>query len=86
MDWEKMYGQFVREMPEQVDRERTWEWMKKSDLKVENEALIFAAQEQALRTNVVKFNIDDKRNSSLCRLCGDIVTRMNLSLILYVEY
>ena len=24
-----MYGQFVREMPETVDRERAWEWMKK---------------------------------------------------------
>jgi len=43
----RMYGQFVREMPESVDKDRTWEWMRKSDLKVETEALIFAAQEQA---------------------------------------
>ena len=28
-----MYGKFVCEMPENVDRERTWEWMSKSDLK-----------------------------------------------------
>ena len=58
-------------MPENVDRERTWEWMRKSDLKVETEALIFAAQEQALRTNAVKFNIDKTKNNPLCRLCGE---------------
>ena len=32
-----------------------------SDLKVETEALMFAAQEHALRTNAVKFNIDKKQ-------------------------
>ena len=30
----RMYGQFVREMPESVDKDRTWEWMRKSDLKL----------------------------------------------------
>ena len=68
----KMYGQFVREMPESVDKDRTWEWMRKSDLTVETEALTFAAQEQALRTNAVKFNIDRIKNSPLCRLCGEM--------------
>ena len=68
----RMYGQFAREMPESVDKDRTWEWMRKSDLKVETEALIFAAQEQALRTNAVKFNIDRTKNSPLCRLCGEL--------------
>ena len=67
----RMYEQFVREIPESVDRERTWEWMKKGDLKVEIEALIFAAQEQALRTNAVKFNIEITKNSPLCRLCDE---------------
>ena len=73
-DMEKTGLQFVREMPEKVDRERTertWEWMRKSDLTVETEALIFAAQEQALSTNAVKFNIDKTKNSPLCRLCGE---------------
>ena len=66
-----MYGQFVREMPEQVDRERTRKWMRKSDLKVETEELIFAAQEKALSTHAVKFNVDKTRNRLLCRLCGE---------------
>ena len=39
-------------------------------MKVKNEALIFAAQEQALRTNYVKFNIDKSVDSPLCRMCN----------------
>ena len=53
----KMHGQFLRDMPETVDKDKMWEWTRKSDLKIGTEALIFAAQEQALRTNYVKFNI-----------------------------
>ena len=66
----KMYGQFLREMPETVHRDKTSDWTRKNDLKVETEALIFAAQEQALRTNYVKFNIDNSVNSPLCRMCN----------------
>ena len=39
-------------------------------MKVATEALIFAAQEQALRTNYVKFNIDKSVDSPLCRMCN----------------
>ena len=65
-----MYGQLLREMPETVDKDRNWEWTRKSELKVETEALIFAAQEQALRTNYVKFNIDKSVDSPLCWMCN----------------
>ena len=41
-------------MPETVDKDKTWEWTRKIDLEVETEALIFAAQEQALKTNNVQ--------------------------------
>ena len=61
-----MYGQFLREKLETVDKNKTWEWTRKSDLKVETEAPIFAAQEQALRTNCV--NIDESVDSPLCRM------------------
>ena len=49
-----MYGQFLREMPGTVDKDNTWEWTRKIDLEVETEALIFGAQEQALKTNNVQ--------------------------------
>ena len=51
-------------------RQLTWEWTTKGDLTVKTEALIFAAQEQALRTNYVKINIDKSVDSPLSRLCG----------------
>ena len=66
----KMYGQFVREMPENVDRDKTWQWLSKCDLKIGTEALLCAAQEQAIRTNYVKHYIDKTSESPLCRLCG----------------
>ena len=47
----KMHGQFVREMPNKVDKDKTWQWLSKSDLKIETEALLCAAQEQTIRTN-----------------------------------
>ena len=39
----KMYGQFVREMPENVDRDKTWQWLSKCDLKIGTEELLCAA-------------------------------------------
>ena len=64
----KMYGQFVREMPE-TDEKETWYWLRKADLKVETEAMLCAAQEQAIRTNYVKHKIDKTAQSPLCRMC-----------------
>ena len=65
-----MHDQFLREMGEGVDKRETGRWLRKADLKVETEALICAAQEQALRKNYVKFNIDKNGESPLCRMCG----------------
>ena len=63
-----MYGQFVREMPETKDEKETWHWLRKADLKVETEAMLYAAQEQAIRTNYVKHKIDKTAQSTLCRM------------------
>ena len=57
-----------REMPEKVDKDKTWNWLVRSDLKVETEALC-AAQEQAIRTNYVKYHIDKSIDNPLCRMC-----------------
>ena len=66
----KMYGQFIRERSEKVDKEKTWYWLSRSDIKIETEALLCAAQEQAIRTNYIKYHIDKSIDSSLCRMCG----------------
>ena len=41
----KMYGQFIKEMPENVDKNETWQWLSKCDLMIGTEALLCAAQE-----------------------------------------
>ena len=39
----RMYGQYLREMPETTDEQETWYWLRKADLKVETEAMLCAA-------------------------------------------
>ena len=66
-----MHGQFLRDMPETTDAEQTWSWLISSDLKVQMEAFICAAQEQALGTNDVKHHSDWTAESPICRMCSE---------------
>ena len=67
----RMYGQFVREMLEEIDKDLSWKWLMQGDLKVQTEAAICAAQEQALRTNYTKNKTDKTSENPLCRMCGE---------------
>ena len=44
-------------------------------LKKGDRRLILAAQEQAFRTNSIKYSIDKTSETPLCRLCGDATER-----------
>ena len=66
----KMDGQFVRDHGDDVEKQKSWEWVTKADLKATTEALIFVAQEQAIRTNYVRFLTDKTISSPLCRMSG----------------
>ena len=65
-----MYGQFLRETTHIIDKDKNWNWLTRSDLKVETEALICAAQEQAIRTNYIKHKIDLRPLIALCVGCA----------------
>ena len=76
-----MYGQFVREMPETADDKETWSWLRKADLKVQTDAMLYAEQEQAIGANYVKPKIegaqkeykrrhDNVAHQKLCRKCN----------------
>lgn len=54
-----------------VDWEKTWQWMQNRDFKGFTEALIGSNQEQALRTYIIKFHIDNNTESPECRMCGE---------------
>ena len=45
-----------------------WLWLSGTGIKMETESLIMAAQEQAIRTNVIKARIDRTQEES--RMCG----------------
>ena len=45
-------------------------WLKNEFLKKNTECMMLAAQEQALRTNSVKFSIYKTSDTPLCRFCG----------------
>ena len=66
----RMHRQFIREVMEKVHKERTWQWLSRGVLKVGTEALLCAAQEQAIRRNYMKCHIDKISESPLCRLSG----------------
>ena len=66
-----MYGQFTREMPEEIDKNLSWKWLVQSDVKVQTEPTICAAQKQALRTNYTMNKTDKLSENPLCRMCGE---------------
>ena len=67
----ELHGQFERGTKEVEDQKGNWLWLNKGYLKKETKGLIIAAQDQALRTNWIRKNIDKENISAKCRLCGD---------------
>ena len=66
-----MYGQFIRDMTEGTEEEKSWLWLRKCDLKVPSEALICSAKQQIIRTNYVKYHIHKSVDSPSYRMCGE---------------
>ena len=72
----RMHGQFARDMTNK-DTNNTWRWMRESDLKGSTKALICSAQEQSIKTNYIKYNID---KLSIHHFVGCVVLEMRLYL------
>ena len=53
----------------EVRSEQSWLWLQNGDLKRGTESLIVSAQNQSIRTNLVKAKIDKSQKDTLCRLC-----------------
>ena len=52
--------------------DQCWAWLQNGDLKRETESLIVAAQNQSIRTNLVKARIDKSHGDYLCRMCRKV--------------
>ena len=72
-DWEEkvLHGQYLRQT-KKVRSDQCWAWLQNGDLKRETEILIVAAQNQSIRTNLVKARIDKSQVDSLCRMCRKV--------------
>ena len=66
----RMYGQFIREGTQKVDKKKLQQQLSTGDLKVETEAILCVAQGQAIMTNYMKYHIDRTSERPLPRLCG----------------
>jgi hypothetical protein len=68
-----IHGQFftAQEQIEGVDLKMSHLWLQRAHLRFETEALVCAAQEQALPTNWMKAKIWKMGGSSLCRMCKE---------------
>ena len=72
-DWKEkaLYGQYLRQTKE-VRSDQCWAWLQNGDLKRETESLIVAAQNQSIRTNLVKAKTDKSQGDCLCRVCRKV--------------
>ena len=52
----------------EVRSDQCWSWLQNGDLKRETESVIVAAQNQSIRTNLVKAKLGKSQGDSLCRV------------------
>ena len=64
-----LHGKFVQDTKD-LRGKKSWNWLRGGHLRKETEALICAAQEQALATNSIKAHIYKQEIEDKCRLCG----------------
>ena len=65
-DWDEkvLHGQYLRQAKD-VRSVQCWTWLQNGDFKRETESLTVAAQNQSIRTNLVKARIDKSQGDSL---------------------
>ena len=78
LDWEEQvpHGEYLKQTKE-VRNGQCWACLQIEDLKRETESLIVAAQNQSIRTNLVKAKIDKSQGDSLCRIRRKVHERID---------
>ena len=66
-----LHGMYHRQIVEVADIRKSYQWLEKAGLTDSTEALILAAQEQALGTRSIEAGVYHTRQDPRCRLCKD---------------
>ena len=65
-----MHGQYMRQLPETIDKHLSFQWLANGKLSIETEGFICAAQDQAIHTKAMAKHIFKTTTNSECRVCG----------------
>ena len=68
---EKQLHERFKRLINNISHDNTWTWLRKRNFKRETESLLMAAQNSAIRTNLIKVRIEKTQQNNKCRLCGD---------------
>ena len=71
-----LHGQFLRQTENEAGIDR-WSWLRNTRIKRGTESTVMAAQEQAIRTYIIKANVDKTQQERKCRLCGQVDKTVN---------
>uniref|UniRef100_A0A3B5PPD0 Reverse transcriptase domain-containing protein n=1 Tax=Xiphophorus maculatus TaxID=8083 RepID=A0A3B5PPD0_XIPMA len=66
-----LHGMYHQQITQVADISKSYQWLEKAGLKDSTEALILAAQEQALNTRAIEAQIYHTRQDPRCRLCKE---------------
>ena len=66
-----LHGKFLQITEEIADNKKTWQWVTMGSTRVDVQATIFAAQEQAFTTNTTRARIHGTIKNAKCRLSKD---------------
>ena len=66
-----LHGMYHRQIEGVADIEKSYQWLDKAGLTDSTEALIMAAQEQAVSTRSIEAGVYHTRQDSRCKLCRD---------------
>lgn len=73
--WEDkpLHGMYHRNITEVADLKKSYQWLQRTGQQDTKEALILAAQEQALSTRSIEAQIYHTRQDPRCRLCKELL-------------
>ena len=62
---------YFSQQPKKIAHTMNFSWLRRGNLKRENESILIATLDNIIRINYIKVKLDNSQKSRKCRLCGD---------------